>query len=106
MKTKDKIQTEQANEPFTYSIPDAGKMVGLAPNGSYAAARRGEIPVMPFGGKKRVPGVKWRRIVAEGFEHAATRIEPSDAGQPKRTGAPPAKSKRSGPKLNRHGGLV
>lgn len=72
MKTKDEVKTEQANEPFTYSIPAAGKMVGLARNSSYAAARRGEIPVMPFGRKNRVPGVKWRRIVAEGRD-------PSDA---------------------------
>jgi hypothetical protein len=61
-----------AQEPLTYSIPVAGSMAGLAKNASYAAARRGEIPVIPFGGKHRVPGVKWRRILAEGRE-------PSDA---------------------------
>ena len=68
MKTNDKVENEQAQEPLTYSIPVAGKMVGLAKNSSYAAARRGEIPVVTFGGKHRVPGVQWRRIVAEGRE--------------------------------------
>ena len=59
---------DKAQEPLTLSIPDAGAMAGLAKNGSYAAARRGEIPVIKFGGKLRVPAAKWRRILAEGRE--------------------------------------
>jgi hypothetical protein len=55
-------------EPLTYSIPVAGGMAGLAKNASYAAARRGEIPVIKFGGKRRVPAVRWKRILAEGRE--------------------------------------
>ena len=55
-----------APEPLTYSIPVAGGMAGLAKNASYAAARRGEIPVIKFGGKRRVPAAKWKRILAEG----------------------------------------
>jgi hypothetical protein len=43
-------------------------MAGLAKNASYAAARRGEIPVIKFGGKHRVPAIKWKRILAEGRE--------------------------------------
>ena len=61
-----------APAPLTFSIPDAGAMAGLAKNGSYAAARRGEIPVIKFGGKRRVPAVLWKRILAEGRD-------PSDA---------------------------
>jgi hypothetical protein len=53
-------------EPLTFSIPVAGGMAGLAKNASYAAARRGEIPVIKFGGKRRVPAAKWKRILAEG----------------------------------------
>jgi hypothetical protein len=53
-------------EPLTLSIPVAGAMAGLAKNASYAAAKRGEIPVIKFGGKCRVPAVKWKRILAEG----------------------------------------
>jgi hypothetical protein len=63
-----KTDKRVAQEPLTYSIPVAGGMAGLARNASYAAARRGEIPVMDFGWKKRVPGAKWRRILAEGRE--------------------------------------
>jgi hypothetical protein len=61
-----------AQEPLTFSIPFAGSMAGLAKNSSYAAARRGEIPVIKFGGKRRVPAIKWKRILAEGRD-------PSDA---------------------------
>jgi hypothetical protein len=62
-----------AQEPFTYSIPVAGGMAGLAKNASYAAARRGEIPVIKFGGKRRVPANRWRRILAEGRDPLDTK---------------------------------
>jgi hypothetical protein len=68
MTKNEKVKNEQAQEPLTYSIPVAGSMANLGRNASYAAARRGEIPVMDFGWKKRVPGAKWRRILAEGRE--------------------------------------
>ena len=69
METSDHDQNEY---PLTYSIPYAGKMVGLGKNASYGAARRGEIPVIKFGGKFRVPGERWRRILAEGNERPAS----------------------------------
>ena len=62
-----------AQETLTYSIPVAGSMAGLARNGSYAAARRGEIPVIKFGGKRRVPAVRWKRILAEGRDPSGRR---------------------------------
>jgi hypothetical protein len=78
MHTKDKTSINP--EPLTYSIPVAGAMAGLAKNGSYAAARRGEIPVIKFGGKRRVPAERWRRLLAEGREQdqeiSADAVEP------------------------------
>ena len=53
-----KRQVETA-ESAAYSIPQAGAMVGLSRNGSYDAARRGEIPVLEFGRKKIVPKALW-----------------------------------------------
>jgi hypothetical protein len=44
-----------------YSVPEAGAMVGLSRNGSYEAARRGEIPVLKFGSKRVVPKAVWDR---------------------------------------------
>jgi excisionase family DNA binding protein len=46
---------------LTYSIPEAGAMVGLSRNGSYDAAERGEIPFIRFGRKRRVPKAVWDR---------------------------------------------
>jgi hypothetical protein len=42
--------------PLTMSVPEAGrKYYGLSRNGSYDAARRGEIPTIPVGKLLRVP---------------------------------------------------
>ena len=57
-----KRQVETA-ESAAYSIPQAGAMVGLSRNGSYDAARRGEIPVLEFGRKKIVPKALWNRML-------------------------------------------
>jgi hypothetical protein len=43
------------------SVPQAGAMIGLSRNSSYEAARRGEIPVLDFGGRKIVPRAVWLR---------------------------------------------
>jgi excisionase family DNA binding protein len=41
---------------LTISVPDAGKRyLSLSRNGSYAAARRGEIPTLKVGRLLRVP---------------------------------------------------
>jgi excisionase family DNA binding protein len=41
--------------PETYSVPEAGRIVGLGKNASYDAVRRGELPVLRFGRILRVP---------------------------------------------------
>jgi hypothetical protein len=45
----------------TYSIPEAGAMVGLSRGGSYDAAKRKEIPVLEFGRRKVVPKALWHQ---------------------------------------------
>ncbi|MCK1437070.1 hypothetical protein [Bradyrhizobium sp. 15] len=62
------------NQPLTYSIPEAGKRAGLGRNAAYAAARRGEIPIIRFGSKLRVPAARWDRLLTEG--------QSADAKQP------------------------
>ena len=49
----------------TMSVPEAGKLLGLGKNGSYAAAGRGEIPVLRFGSRLRVPVVAFDRMLAQ-----------------------------------------
>lgn len=57
---------------LTLSVPEAGAMAHLGCNASYRAAKRGEIPTIRLGGKRRVPAARWRRILAEGLEMPAT----------------------------------
>ena len=50
------MTTSNEESPKTLSVPTAGKQYfGLAKNASYAAAARGEIPVIRIGGRLRVP---------------------------------------------------
>jgi excisionase family DNA binding protein len=50
--------------PDTYSVPEAGRRVGLGKNASYDAARRGELPTLKFGRKLRVPRVAFEKMLA------------------------------------------
>ena len=53
----------------TYSVPDAGRRLGLGRNASYEAARRGELPVLRFGRKLVVPRIAFERMLAEASFH-------------------------------------
>ena len=50
---------------LTISVPEAGRRLGLAKNASYEAARRGELPVLRFGRKLRVPIIALERLLSE-----------------------------------------
>ena len=51
-------------KPVTISVPQAGRdYLGLGKNAAYQAAARGEIPVLKFGGKLRVPVVALKRLL-------------------------------------------
>ena len=51
-------------EPKTVSVPQAGReYFDLGKNASYAAAARGEIPVIRIGGRLRVPVCQLERML-------------------------------------------
>ena len=56
---------EPSGRPETYSVPEAGRIVGLGKNGSYDAARRGELPVLRFGRILRVPRAALERMLGK-----------------------------------------
>ena len=60
----------ELNGKKTMSVPEAGKVYfNLGRNASYAAARRGEIPVIKVGGLKRVPVIAMEeRLKAAGSQ--------------------------------------
>jgi excisionase family DNA binding protein len=51
--------------PATYSVPEAGRIVGLGKNASYDAARRGELPTLRFGRRLRVPRATLERMLGK-----------------------------------------
>lgn len=59
-------------ERRAYNVPEAGAMIGLSKNGSYEAAKRGEIPTIRIGRQLKVPKKMWDRIV-DGEETAPDR---------------------------------
>ncbi len=58
---------QTAKTPKTISVPEAGKTYyDLSKNGSYEAARRGDIPTIRVGRLLRVPVAAMERIVDQG----------------------------------------
>jgi hypothetical protein len=65
-------RTPRSRGPHGFSVPEAGAMVGLSVNSSYEAAKRGEIPTIPFGNLLIVPRKIWlRKIGVETADDAA-----------------------------------
>jgi hypothetical protein len=58
---------------LAYSIPQAGRMIGLSRAASYEAARRGQIPYQEYGKRKIVPRAIWLRRL--GIETSADDLE-------------------------------
>lgn len=52
----------------TISVEDAGKLLGMSRPSAYAAARRGEIPVLRFGRRVVVPTAKVLSMLGLGGE--------------------------------------
>jgi hypothetical protein len=46
---------------FGFTVPEADAMVGLSKNGSYDAAKRGDIPTVRIGSQLIVPKAAWLR---------------------------------------------
>src|SRR5438874_4243785 len=58
---KEKV-TDQ--ERLTLTVPEAGRLIGLARSASYSAAARGELPVLRFGRRLVVPIAALMRLLA------------------------------------------
>ena len=60
------MEQETRKKPRTISVPEAGETYfGLSKNGSYEAARRGDIPTIQVGRLKRVSVAVMERIVGQ-----------------------------------------
>ena len=63
VKNHEPLSAVPREAPHTYSVPEAGRLLGLGRNAAYEAARRREIPVLRFGRKLRVPRVALERLL-------------------------------------------
>jgi excisionase family DNA binding protein len=50
---------------LVYKVPEAGAMLGLTRNGSYEAARRGDLPIVRIGKLLRVPKAAFHKLLAD-----------------------------------------
>ena len=51
----DEMTIEELRRHLTVSVPVAGRFVGLGRDAAFAAARRGELPVLRMGRRLLVP---------------------------------------------------
>jgi excisionase family DNA binding protein len=54
---------QPADERLVYTVPEAGRLLGLSRNGSYEAAKRGEIPTIRIGRLLLVPKIPFHRMI-------------------------------------------
>jgi len=52
-----------SSERLVYTVPEAGRLLGLSRNAAYAAAQRGEIPTIRIGRLLLVPKVPFHRMI-------------------------------------------
>ena len=50
---------------LVYDVPEAGALLGLTRNGSYEAAKRGDIPTIRIGGLIKVPKAAFHRMLEQ-----------------------------------------
>jgi excisionase family DNA binding protein len=51
------------SERLTYTIPEAGRLLGLSRNAAYGAAKRGDIPILQIGRRRLVPKILFHRML-------------------------------------------
>jgi hypothetical protein len=74
------IPDNEDREIKTMSVPYAGRLYyGLGRNGSYEAAKRGEIPVIKVGARLRVPVIAMERKLADAGQGNANDVHDHNA---------------------------
>lgn len=58
------MTSDTATERRTYTVDEAGELLGIGRNTAYEAARRGEIPTIKIGRRLLVPRAALERMLA------------------------------------------
>jgi excisionase family DNA binding protein len=84
---------------WTYTVEEAGEMLGIGRNQAYEAARRGEIPTIKAGNRILVPKAKFHRMLGltESPDEMPEAVVESGDAPPPTTRSPPAARKRGRP---------
>ncbi len=53
----------RATDRLVYTVPEAGRLLGLGRNASYDAAKRGDIPALRIGRRLLVPKILFHRVL-------------------------------------------
>jgi len=53
----------EESDRLVYTVPEAGRLLGLSRNAAYEAAQRGEIPTLRIGRLLLVPKVPFHRML-------------------------------------------
>jgi hypothetical protein len=57
-------QKDGEDTRLVYEVPEAGAMLGLGRNASYAAAKSGDLPTIRFGKLLKVPKAKFHKLLS------------------------------------------
>ena len=55
--------TDKKTDSLVYDVPEAGALLGLNKNAAYAAAKRGDFPVIRIGKLIRVPKAAFHQML-------------------------------------------
>ena len=65
-------------ERLVYTIPEAGRLLGLGRNAAYDAAKRGDIPTLRIGRLLLVPKIPFHRMLGIADGAKATPSDPPE----------------------------
>jgi excisionase family DNA binding protein len=58
-----KLDPNNGGVSLVYTVPEAGRLLGLTRNGSYQAAARGDFPTIKIGKLIRVPKAAFHAMI-------------------------------------------
>jgi excisionase family DNA binding protein len=66
------------SQRLVYTVPEAGRLLGLGRNAAYEAAKRGELPTIRIGRLLLVPKSPFHRLVGLNADEHTPPAEPVD----------------------------
>ena len=71
---------KSVGDRLVYTVPEAGRLLGLGRNAAYEAAKRGDIPTLRMGRRLLVPKIPFHGMLGIAGTVTATAAQTSDLG--------------------------